>query len=249
MAAYVATLSESAYLEIAGINLELPLAAVDDYRRSGHIFTLDPDRAAADAESRRKHFRGTSSNPDAPLRVQKVSLLIDTWGWDDSGHGDLYRAICSKLAQEWARSVCDNPWSALHQSLPERFDLAERGHLDIFRNSSFAGGHLTKEDHLRSMHLSLGRTQVACDPDRMVTGQNLCTAARLVHDDLVAVWTVEYDTPDDDLQKAGDVIVALVDLGLGREEHLDQLIARACGALRSTHAKPSRVEDKDCEGD
>lgn len=249
LAAYIATLSQTAYLDIAGTQIVLPLAAIDDYGRSGHMFTLDPDAAAADIEAGRKKFRDASANPDAPFPVPRVTLLIETWGWDDFGHHDLYQAICPKLAREWARSVCDNPWSALQQSLPTHFDLADPSKIELYNRNGFAGGRHTAADHLKAMRLSPGQTQIACDPDRMATGQNLCTAARLVRGNLLAIWTVDHDASDEDLQRTGDAMAALVEFGLGEEERFDQLILRACNARRSNHAKPFNDEDKDCPGD
>ncbi|MGL6211782.1 MAG: hypothetical protein ACRC14_18315 [Paracoccaceae bacterium] len=249
LAAYVATLSQSAYMDVAGVRLEAPLAALDDYRRKGHAFTLNPGRDAEDAEVRRSDFRAASSNSDEPLAVPRVTITIDTWGWDDFGHRDLFQTICPNLRQQWARSICDNPWSALQQSLPIRFDLADRNQIDLFDSSSFAGGANTMADHLRSMRLVPDQTEIACDADRAVTGQDLCTASRLIRGDLIAVWVADYDTTHKDLQKTGEAISALVAFGLGPEEHFADLISLACDARPANHAKPFRDADKECPGD
>jgi hypothetical protein len=249
LAAYVDTLPETAYLKVSGVPLQLPLAAVNDYRRSGHAFTLDQVRAGEDREAARKNFREASASASAPLSVRKVTVVIYTWGWDDFGHHDLNQTICPALAREWARSICDNPWSALQQSLPGRFDLAEEGNLEPFQTSFFAGGNMTQADHLRNMILSADETQIACDPDHMMTGQNLCTAARRVGPGLLAIWIEKADVSAEDLQNAGDAVAALVKFGLGRDEHHDQLMNIACKARRSGHAKPFNDADKECPGD
>lgn len=120
----VQRLASEVHIKIAGEPISLPWIALDDYAYTKQSFSLHRSRDNELESKRREAFREETSNPASAPALDSLSIVVRTYGWNDSDMRQ--RAMCPLLKKQWSRSVCDNPWAAVQQALPvNRFALVD----------------------------------------------------------------------------------------------------------------------------
>ena len=126
--------------------------------------------------------------------------------------------MCPLLTRDWARAMCDNPWSyaVRHLSLPtNRLILLNLQDLAAQPSWTTVGGE-NKWAQVSEMPLDPGATDIVCD--RKARASKLfCTAGTRLDGDLIAVWTVwdgPRETAADQAAREGQAVRALFRHGL-----------------------------------
>ncbi len=240
-------LAADVHVAVAGYQLVLPFIALENYRAT-QSFSLNRKRDAANQADATAAFLREASNPANPMSFDRLSIRIDTYGWNDA---DLrQRTMCPMLTREWARSVCDNPWAAIQQALPQRFELVD------------LSGVRFHSPEPRTPRCARNGTPPQAFPDRAGEAVLLCALdihasdpekfhVALVRIDghLGAAWSVWNDSPageSADMQAAreGRAIVAFVRDAIGKQEDFPQLYATVCG-LRAPNS-PAGIRRLEC---
>lgn len=243
----IAALAENAHIIVGDVPLVLPFVAMPDQVSLEAFFSLDRSAARKAWKERRDAFRKAALSAANPLPLDRVTLQIETYGWNDADW-DGWLKICPKLSAQWAQAVCDNPWSPILQALPpNRFHLADRRKLDVFMDAGTVGGE-NVYDQLQSVSLETGEASIECDPK--VAGETqFCTAAVTISKDLIGVWSVwesEKESAAKQAEREGRAIVAFIKFALGYTEEFDALLAVACTTRRPGSeliSRPSKLSD------
>lgn len=222
-------LSTDVHVSVAQHALILPFIALDDYAYRKQSFSLSRRRDSERAKSALEEFLRESADPQAPLVLDGVSVVVRTYGWND---GDLHqREMCPMLTREWARSVCDNPWAAIRQALPyNSFRLVDLSRLQV-------GDSRNPDCHDRNPHHPLpqkiGQATIVCSLDN----DHFYHAVVRIDGNLGALWTVwgngQYgETAEAMTKREGKAIVAFVQYSLGESEDFRQIHSVMCQLRR-----------------
>lgn len=246
----VGLLSTDVHVSIAQHTLTLPFVALEDYAYRSQSFSLDRRRDRETAANALKQFLRRSRDPGAPLAIDRLSVVVRTYGWNDADTGQ--PKVCPLLTREWARAVCDNPWSAIQQALPgDRFRLLDLRRLRI---ASFPGGANCRDDGKPRQPLPQRDGQAVMVCAAMVFGgrdDQFHTAVVRIDGDLGAIWTVwrhgrNGETAEAMTEREGRAIVSFVKNGLAEREDWPVLHADMCRLRR-----PGSVDGQqgaDCGG-
>ncbi|AJA11129.1 hypothetical protein SKP52_21330 [Sphingopyxis fribergensis] len=170
--------------------------------------------------------------PGAKLDRIEFGIGIGTYGWSD--FESEIRKICPLLARHWVASVCDDPGAPIEQAMPiNSFYLMDRDALALFDNHATVGGE-NMGDQLRTMRFEVGRTEIQCDREEPAETR-LCSAAKPISRQLIAVWTVwdgERETAPMMAEREGKAIAAFVRYAIAPEEDFDRLLPAMCELQR-----------------
>lgn len=232
----VVLLSTDVHVSVAQHPLVLPFIALDDYAYRKQSFSLDRRGDSERAQSALEKFLHESANPQVPLVLDGVSVVVRTYGWNDSDMRQ--RQMCPMLTREWAQSVCDNPWAAIQQALPGgRFRLVD---LSRFRVGDPRGPANCRDDGKSHQPLpqKAGQTAIVCTA--MVYGgrdDQYHHAVVRIDGNLGALWTVwrygqHGETAEAMSEREGKAIVAFVQYSLGKSEDFRKLHSAMCQLRR-----------------
>ncbi len=227
----IAALAENAHIVVGNVSLVLPFVALPDQVSMEMSFSLDRSAARKAWKQERDAFRTAALSPIGPPIVDRITVEVETYGWNDSNRRQ-WKKLCAQLTAKWAQSVCDNPWSPVQQALPRgRFYLADGRKIESFSNVANAGGE-SWADLLGRMSLEQGGVSTKCD--RFGKGRG-CIAAVAISKDLIGVWSVwesEAESADTQAEREGRAIAAFAKFALGSTEDFDELLTVLCSARR-----------------
>jgi hypothetical protein len=168
-------LASDAHFVIGGQHIVIPMVAM---RQPDHVFNL----AGGRSENMKEGLRAKASDPTEPMKMEKINLLIRQYQY--TGQHVASVGICPLLKRAWSQTLCRGQHQGLLSRLPEKFDLLERGRLDLLK-SAFTVGKERQFDQVKDMALRPGATEIGCDKQ-----SQFCTAMVEVLPGLLAVWTV-----------------------------------------------------------
>jgi hypothetical protein len=232
-AADVKLFSTNIHISVAQHTLILPFIALDDYAYRKQSFSLNRKGDNESAQAAWTQFLHDSTNPQKPLVVDGLSVAVRTYGWDNRRG-----KVCPLLTHKWARSICDNPWAAIQQALPNnRFRLVDLSRLQV---GDPRGPADCRDDGKQSRPLPqrAGEALIVCTA--MVYGgqdDQFHHAVVRIDGDLGALWTVwrygqNGETAEAMTEREGKAIVAFVKYALGQSEKFSALRADMCGLRR-----------------
>ncbi|MTV55283.1 hypothetical protein [Pseudoduganella buxea] len=143
--------------------------------------------------------------------------------------------MCPILTREWARSVCDNPWAAIQQSLPDRFELVDLSRVRFQSPEPRKPRCARSASPPRAFPARAGETVLLCaleigssDPEKFHV------ALVRIDGQLGAAWSVWNDSPAGEnaamrAAREGRAIVAFVRYAIGKQEDFPQLYATIRG--------------------
>lgn len=230
--------------------LVIPFVALENYAYRGASFSFDRVGDRNRANEAVQKFLDDTANPQHPLEMNELSVVVRTYGWNDFDMRQ--RALCQQLTRGWARSVCDNPWAATEQALPvNRFKLADLRRLpdaDTDRLFNCVGGSET----VRLLPKAPGEAAIVC---RTVvypmSGNIFHRAAVRIDGHLGAVWTVwghgqNGESAEAMARREGQAIVAFVRYALGTSENFPMLQEVMCRLRRP--GSLDHPKGPDCQG-
>jgi len=232
----VKLLSTDIHISVAQHPLVLPFIALDDYADRKQSFSLNRNGDHESAKVALNQFLHDSANPQKPLVLDSLSVALRTYGWNDA---DMSQSqVCPLLTREWARSICDNPWAAIHQALPRNgFRLMDLGRLRV---GDPRGPANCRDDGnpRRPLPQKVGDALIVCAA--MVYGghdDQYHQAVVRIDGDLGALWTVSRygqngETVQAMTEREGKAIVAFVQYALGQSESFSALHADVCRLRR-----------------
>ena len=235
----VERLATNVHVEIGRAKLELPFIAVESATDVPMNFSLDRggnrDRHSQAADA----VIEASSDPHHPLELSHLTIVVGTYGWNDSDMGQ--RAMCPLLTRSWSRSVCDDPWAPLQWALPlNRFTLVDLESEAIRRLTN------CKDDHAFSgaMPQIEGRPYLVCKA-AVVGSDDFHQVIMRIRGSLGAAWLVwgggqNGETAENMAGREGEAILAFVRFGIGGDEDFERLHAEAC-----RHRRPAFLEGPD----
>jgi hypothetical protein len=237
----VKRLSTDVHVAIAQHNLVLPFIALENYAYQQQSFSLnrkDDSEHALDAASK---LLRDSADPKHPLAFDRLSIVVRTYGWNDFNASQIH--VCPLLTREWARSVCDNPWAAIQQSLPaDRFKLVDLSRLRIGYDPHFSSPAQCIDDGKPSRPLPKRPGEVAMVCEALVFGGEkgeFQHAVVRIDGNLGALWTVSRarhglngETAEAKAKREGKAIAAFVNYALGTNEDFPALHATLCHLRR-----------------
>jgi hypothetical protein len=208
-------LASDAHFVIGGQYIVIPVVAM---RQPDHVFNL----AGGPAENMKEELQTRASDPTEPMKMEKIDLVIREYQYTGEQLASL--GICPLLKRKWSQTLCRGQHQGLLSRLPEKFDLLDRGRLDLLKSDFTVGGE-RQYDQVKDMALRPGVTEVGCDKQ-----SQFCTAMVEVLPGLLAVWTVwsNEKTGSTAVQMAdtqGTVIVQFVRRAIGPAE--DPTLVRA----------------------
>jgi hypothetical protein len=121
-----------------------------------------------------------ASDPTEPMKMEKIDLVIREY----TGQQLASLGICRLLKRKWSQTICRGQHQGLLSRLPAKFDLLDRGSLDLLK-SGFTVGKERQYDQVKDMALRPDVTEIGCDKQ-----SQFCTAMVEVSPGLLAVWTV-----------------------------------------------------------
>lgn len=216
--------------------LVMPFVALESYAYRGASFSFDRagDRERAD-EAVQKFLHDTA-NPQHPLEMNELSVVVRTYGWNDADMRQ--RAVCQQLTREWARSVCDNPWAATQQALPvNRFKLTDLRRIpdaDTDRLFNCVG----ESEPVRLLPKASGEAAIVCRAVvYSMSGNFFHRAVVRIDGHLGAVWTVwghgqNGESAEAMARREGQAIVAFARYALGTNENFPMLQEVMCRLRR-----------------
>lgn len=237
-------LASNAHVIVGGVALTAPYVALSDMIGQKQTFSLDKQRDRKRARERLEEFRKLADHAETAPVVDKLEIGISTYGWDDFRPGKI--GICARLSRQWAKSLCNDPWAPLDRALPGSFYLADARRFDTFRNH-FTVNMESRADQLGQMRLERGKPSLVCDKEPSMT-TTFCTAAILLDDHLVAVWTAfgtARETSKQRSDREGKAIEIFVSKALREREDFPSLFAAACSLrdpLKSTGLRGDACE-------
>lgn len=241
-------LATNVHVSIAQHALVLPFIAQTDYFRRGQSFSLNRKRDNDHAQNALKQFLHDATDPQNPLALDGLSIVIETYGWRNDDLRN--RRICPLLTRQWAQSVCDNPWAAIRQALPHnRFRLVNLNHLKPDDPRSPVNCRDNGKPP-RPLPAKLEEAAMVCEA--MVYGgddDEFHSAVVRIDGDLGALWTVwrggqNGETAEAMTAREGKAIVAFVRHALRKTEDFATLHAVMCDLRRPGSEEHPR--DPDC---
>jgi hypothetical protein len=242
-----ALLATDMHVSVARHHMVLPFIALGDYRRR-QSFSLNRARDKANDTDALGKIVSDSSDSEKPKSFERLSVEFGPYGWDDNDMQQ--RQICSMLTQKWAQAACDNPWSVVLQSLPQRIELVDLGRLRVDspepRIPRCAKNSLLR----RALPASDGEAKMICELE--ISGGKPATyyvAVVRIEGELGAAWSVGRGSQSGESVEAmtvreGESIVAFVQYGLGPHEDFARLYDILC-KLRKPGSRPG-VDHLDC---
>lgn len=232
----VKLLSTDIHVSIAQHTLVFPFIALEDYAYRKHSFSLNRSGDRQRAVSALEQLLRDSADPQRPLVLDGLTVVVRTYGWNDANMGQ--RQVCPLLVREWARSVCDNPWAAIQQALPaNRFRLVDLRSIQIDGPNSPTNCRDDGEPR-RSIPEEAEQAVMVC-PAMVYGGDDdeFHTAVVRIDEDLGAVWTVwrygqNGESAEAMTEREGKAIVAFVNHALGPRENFSALHAEMCRLRR-----------------
>jgi len=231
-AANLKLLSTDLHVSIAQHHLVLPFVALEDYQRGGQSFSLNRKEDAERAATAFRQLMRDSQNPEVPKPFDRLSVTIDTYGWDD---GDMRRVqVCRMLTRQWTRAACDNPWAAIQQSLPGRIELVDLRRLKMESPEPRIPRCARNGSPRRAFPTGEGEAVMVCEEE--ISGgkphEDFVAVVR-IDGDLGAAWSVyeqhqRTETAQAMAARQGKAIAALVRYGLGSSENFSRLYGTLC---------------------
>ena len=170
----VAFLASDVHFSIGGQHIVIPAVAM---RQPDHVFKLSGGRSG----NIKEELQTKASDPAEPMKMEKVDLLIRQYQY--TGEQIAALGICPLLKRKWSQALCRGQHQGLLGRLPEKFDLLDRGRLDLLTGVTV--GKERQYDQVKDMALRPGVTEIGCDKL-----SQFCTAMVEVLPGLLAVWTV-----------------------------------------------------------
>lgn len=229
-------LSTDIHVSVAQHALVLPFIALDDYAYRKQSFSLDKKGDSERVLDALNQFLHDSADPQKPVVLDGVSVVMRTYGWNDSDMRQV--KVCSLLAREWARSACDNPWAAIQLALPRGgFRLVD---LRRFQIGDPRGSANCRDDGKPRRLLPQVPSEALMVCEAQVYGgddDKFHRAVVRIDGDLGALWTVwrhgkNGETAEAMTEREGKAIVAFVQYALGKREDYPKLHAAMCGLRR-----------------
>lgn len=171
----VAFLASDVHFGIGGQHIVLPAVAI---RQPDHVFKITGRRS----ENVKEELQTKAGGQAEPMKMEKVDLLIRQYQYTDEHLASL--GICPLLKRKWSQTLCRGQHRGLLGRLPEKFDLLDRGRLDLLTGVTTVGKE-RQYDQVKDMALRPGVTEIGCDKL-----SRFCTAMVEVLPGLLAVWTV-----------------------------------------------------------
>lgn len=238
------------HVTISGHGLTLPFAALEDHAYRGMSFSLDRNGDRERAREAADKLLEEGGNPDHPLPFHALSLVVRTYGWNDANMRQ--QEMCPLLTRDWARSVCDNPWSAIQHALPEdRFKLIDMNRLSK-EGASAIFNCVSGSNPLRSVPAIMDKPAIICKAVvHPVSGNEFHQAMVRIDGDLGALWTVwghgQNGEPSAVMaEREGKAVASFVRNALGANENFPKLHEDMCRLRR-----PGSVDgpkSADCTG-
>lgn len=242
-------LASDANIIIADNILVLPVVALRDYAYSGASFSLN---RAADREifqDKSKNFQKLSSSIDTAPRLDRIDIIVQTYGYDESNLG-VAQMICPQLTRLWSQAVCSNPWSAVRQALPgSGFTIIDLRALKTGRSSKILNCK-QHSDLPETVNFQPEKALLMCEASVITYSgsSKFFVSAVLIYQDLGAIWTVSensqsLESAQSEADREGKAIVAFVRHGLGPEEDFPALQSAACALRRPGSADGPKGAD------
>ena len=236
VAANIQRLATDVHVAIADHALVLPFIALEHYAYREQSFSFDRKGDAERARNAASELLRDASDPRHPLPFDGLSVVVRTYGWNDSDMRQ--RQMCTQLTREWARSVCDNPWAAIQQSLPaNRFRLVDLRQLKVGdpRGPAHCVDAVEQRHPLPQVP---GEAVMVCEA--LVYGgddDEFHHAVVRIDGELGALWMVwKYgqngETAEAMTQREGQAIVAFVQHALDKQEDFAALHRIMCDLRR-----------------
>jgi hypothetical protein len=241
-------LSTDIHVSIAQHHLVLPFVALEDYQRRGHSFSLNRKEDAERAAAAFRQLMRDSQNPQVPKPFDRLSVTIETYGWDEA---DMRRKeVCRMLTRQWTLAACDNPWAAIQQSLPDTFELVDLRRLKLESPEPRVPRCARDSTPRRAFPTTEGEAVTVCEEE--ISGakpHEHFVAVLRIDGDLGAAWSVYEQhqravTAQAMAARQGKAILALVRYGLGSSEDFSRLYETLC-QLRAPPL-PDPVPDPRC---
>jgi len=204
-------LASDLHFLIGGNRITVPAVAL---RGPDHTFDLNQRRPQ---KSLKETLRAEATDPDQPMKTDKIDLVIRQYQY--TGESIASIAICQHLKRIWSQSQCRGQQRGLLNRLPEKFDLLDRGKLDLLAND-WTVGRERKFDQVKDMVVQLGVTEISCDRH-----SHYCTAGVEVLPNLLAVWTVWGD------EKTGSTVEQMA---YAQGTAIAEFVRRALGPTEDT---------------
>ncbi|MDT4289049.1 hypothetical protein RO575_05740 [Methylomonas sp. MO1] len=229
-------LSTDIHVSVAQQALVLPFVASDAYAHQKLSFSLNRKGDSERAQEALGQFLYDSTDPNKPLELDSLSVVVKTYGWDDVDTH--HKPLCPLLTREWARSVCDNPWAAIQQALPAgRFQLVDLRRLQV---GNTRGAINCRDDGKPRLPLPQKPREAVMVCEAMVYGgddDEFHSAVIRIDGDLGALWMVwrygqNGETAEEMADREGKAIVAFVQYALGQSEDFSALHADMCRLRR-----------------
>ena len=224
------------HVTIGGRGLTLPFAALEDHAYRGMSFSLDRDGDRERAGDAADRLLKDAGNPDRPMPFRALSIVVRTYGWNDADMRQ--REMCPLLTHDWARSVCDNPWSAIQQALPaNRFKLIDLTQLSE-EDASALFNCVSGSNPLRSLPAVMDRPVIICRAVvHPMSGNEFHQALVRIDGGLGALWTVwghgQNGEPSAVMaDREGKAIASFVRNALGASENFPKLHEDMCRLRR-----------------
>jgi hypothetical protein len=203
----LAFLASDLHFGIGGRHIVLPAVAI---RQPEYVFKI----TGGQSENVKERLHTKASDPAEPMKIEKVELLIRQYQYTGEQVASL--GICPLLKRKWSQTLCRGQHRGLLGRLPEKFDLLDRGRLDLLTGVTV--GKERQYDQVRDMALLPGATETGCDKL-----SQFCTAMVEVLPGLLAVWTVWSNektgsTADQMADAQGTAIVQFVRRAIGPVE-------------------------------
>lgn len=246
----VKRLSTDVHVEIAQHTLTLPFIALEDYAYQRQSFSLNRKGEKEHALSSADKLLRDAADPNHPWASDNLSVVVRTYGWNDSDMSQ--RQMCPLLTREWARSVCDNPWAAIQQALPEnRFRLVDLRNLRIDDDPRGPAQCINNAKPHRPLPQNSEESTMGCE--KQVFGgdpDEFHNAVVRIDGDLGALWTVwrhgqNGETAEAMTEREGKAIVTFVRYALGSNEDFSALHATMCNLRRP--GSTDSPKGADCE--
>jgi hypothetical protein len=240
-------LATDVHVSVADHQLILPFIALPDYGAQ-QSFSLNREQDATNRAYAIAELMHDASNPAKPKSFDRLSVKIGTYGWND---GDMQqRKICSMLTREWARSVCDNPWAVVQQSLPNWFELVDLSRVRFVSPEPRVPRCARNGAPLRPFPTRPGEAVLLCEQE--IYGrhsyQSFVAVVR-IHGNLGVAWSVSDGGESGENAEAraareGKAIIEFVRLGIGVDEDFPKFYKSAC-ELRAPKSMPG-LHHLDC---
>jgi hypothetical protein len=120
----MAFLALDVHFGIGGQHIVLPAVAI---RQPDHVFKITGGRS----ENLKEVLQTKADDPAEPMKIEKIDLLIRQYQYTGEQVASL--GICPLLKRKWSQTLCRGQHQGLLGRLPEKFDLLDRGRLDLLK--------------------------------------------------------------------------------------------------------------------